>query len=296
MKKKIKRILLKLSGFFLTDLLSGQNKIIKFQTISNCLSKGSIAAASRTVDATNPISWEFSAFSQNCEDGIIDYLTKKIKNPNKYFIEIGASTGVECNTAYLAYVQKFSGLMIDGSTIAIEYAKSISHSLGVSYHSLFVTIDNLDRIKELSLYHDPDLLSWDTDGNDYYFVNKLFDLGFRPKIFVVEYNSAFGPDKKITIQYDEKFYINTAHTTALYYGCSIALWKQLFEEKNYTFVTVDSNGVNACFIDNTQFDIDFIRNLKGKDFIENFYQFNKFKFSWENQFELIQDLPYFTLS
>jgi hypothetical protein len=295
MKKTIKKLLCKLSGLIFGQLLLNQKKLLISQIISNALTKGSIASASRVIDSSKPNTWEFSAFSQNCEDGIIDYLTRKITNPNKYFIEIGASTGIECNSAYLAYVQKFSGLMIDGSKTAIEQAKSIVHSLGVSYHSQFVTLANIKDIKQLSLYSNPDLFSWDTDGNDYYFVKELFAVGFRPKIIVVEYNSAFGPDKKITIEYAADFYINTAHETALYYGCSIALWRTLFEEKNYTFVTVDSNGVNAFFIDNSQFDVDFSNAINGKDFVENFYQFNKFRCTWENQFKLIQDMPFYTI-
>jgi len=291
MEKIIKKIKNKV---FLNDVKSIFGTLSINQQITRALSKGALSNSVRILDETNPISWEFSSFSQNGEDGIIDYLIKQIKDSNKYFIEVGASNGLECNSAYLAYVQNFSGLMIDGSEDSIKIAKSISHNLGVDYHSTFFSLQNVKNIKEWTLYCSPDLFSWDTDGNDYYFVKEVLNLGIRPKIFVVEYNSAFGPDNEITIQYDESFYYLKAHKSGLYYGCSIALWKSFFINNNYSFVTVDSRGVNAFFIDNTKFDDKFIKNLKGRIFEENFYQLKKFRFGWEKQFDLIKDMPYFS--
>lgn len=280
--------------FFLNDLKSIFANLSVNQQITSALSKGALSSSTRILDQTNPITWEFSSFSQNAEDGIIDYLSKKIVNPNKYFIEVGASNGIECNSAYLAFVQNFSGLMFDGDEKAIEKARSVNHNMGVEYYSLFFNLDNIKNINKLSLYTNPDVFSWDTDGNDYYFVKELLKNGIRPKIVVVEYNSAFGPDKEITIQYDESFYYMNAHQSGLYYGCSLALWKKYFKSEDYTFVTVDSNGVNAFFIDNTAFDSDFSQRLKGRQFGENFYQLKKYRFNWEKQFDLIKDMPYFT--
>ena len=59
-------------------------------------------------------------------------------------------------------------------------------------------------------------------------------------------------------------------------------------------MTVDSRGVNAFFIDNTEFDEKFIQNLKGQSFEENFYQLKKYRFGWEKQFDLVKNMPYFT--
>lgn len=63
------------------------------------LARGAATSALRNLDMSNLSSWEFSGFSQNGEDGIIDVLTRNIVEPNRYFIEIGASDGVENNTA-----------------------------------------------------------------------------------------------------------------------------------------------------------------------------------------------------
>ncbi|WP_210670592.1 hypothetical protein [Helicobacter canis] len=79
-------------------------------------SRGALNATLRNIEPTNPISWEFQAFSQNGEDGIIDYLCSKITRPNRYFLEIGSSNGLENNTAFLAYSRLFSGIMVDANT------------------------------------------------------------------------------------------------------------------------------------------------------------------------------------
>lgn len=59
---------------------------------------------------------------------------------------------------------------------------------------MFVTQDNIQQVKNISLYNDPDVFSLDIDSTDYYIAKAVMAMGFRPKIFVVEYNSAFGPE------------------------------------------------------------------------------------------------------
>src|SRR5580704_12114877 len=91
--------------------------------ISVALARAAAVGAMRQIDSTDPASWEFSAFSQNCEDGIIDYLLQNASVRNRYFIEIGISDGLECNTAWLAIAKKFSGLMIEGNAKACKGAE-----------------------------------------------------------------------------------------------------------------------------------------------------------------------------
>ncbi|RLA43500.1 MAG: hypothetical protein DRR42_21665, partial [Gammaproteobacteria bacterium] len=69
------------------------------QRILIALSKGAAMINSRVVDLTQPGTWEFSGFSQNGEDGILDVLCKQLNVSNRYFIEIGSSDGMENNTA-----------------------------------------------------------------------------------------------------------------------------------------------------------------------------------------------------
>ena len=49
------------------------------------MSKGAASSASRKIDDSLPGTWEFSSFSQNGEDGVIDYLVSNLTSSNKYF-------------------------------------------------------------------------------------------------------------------------------------------------------------------------------------------------------------------
>lgn len=259
--------------------------------ISVALSKACATKLSRTIDYTLPVTWEFSGFSQNGEDGILDVLRAKLKCSNRYFIEIGASDGIENNTAWLVVAEKYSGIMIEGSRSLAERANRMvkRYSIGAECRSMFVTTDNIGTLDSISLYKNPDVFSLDIDGNDYYIAKAIIEGGFRPKIFVVEYNSAFGPDQSISVAYKEDFDFTSEHPTRLYYGVSIAAWRRFFERHGYEFITVDQHGVNAFFVDPQCFDQAFLEQIKGVPFAENLHQLTKFKTTHDAQFKLIAD-------
>ncbi|HKB45177.1 MAG TPA: hypothetical protein VKC90_12335 [Chitinophagaceae bacterium] len=252
------------------------------------------AGKPQIVDDTKPQSWEFSGFSQNGEDGIVEFLVRKLNNCNKYFVEIGSSNGLVNNTSYLAIVQRWTGLMVEGEKTDSDFCRNLLKEFcgGVECLNLFVKTDNISSVVKLMLYKNPDVLSLDIDGNDYYIAKELFNLGVRPKIFIVEYNSAFGPTNSVTIEYEKNFNLRKSHPSFLYYGVSISAWLSFFTKNNYELVTVDSNGVNAVFIDKNEFDNNFYESLKGLKFKENFWQLMKFKMTWEKQFEKIKDCAF----
>jgi len=67
--------------------------------------------------------FEFQAFSQFGEDGIIDEIFNRIGFTNKFFVEFGVETGIETNSTYLLF-NGWSGLWIDGSDSNINIIKS----------------------------------------------------------------------------------------------------------------------------------------------------------------------------
>lgn len=258
------------------------------------LTKGATSSAARIVDLKKPQTWEFSGFSQNGEDGILDILRNNLSRSNKYFIEIGSADGVDNNSAWLVIVAKYKGIMIDGNLALINRAKQMipQYSLGLKCLHMFVNEESVKEIFNQSQFSDPDIFSLDIDGNDYYIAKALFDIGFRPKIFVVEYNSVFGPIDSKTIPYKDNFVFTEAHSSNLYYGVSIAAWRKFFEEKGYKFVTVDKNGVNAFFVDPVYFEDKFLSNIESIDFVENQLQFFKFRQNFEGQYKLIENMNF----
>jgi hypothetical protein len=267
------------------------------QRIGIALSKGGAMMHARKIDLTQPATWEFSGFSQNGEDGILDVLRNQLLSSNRYFIEIGASDGIENNSAWLVVAEKYNGIMIEGNARLVERANRVvtGHSIGAECHNIFVTRDNMQSLKTLSLHYDPDIFSLDIDGNDYYVARAILDAGFQPKIFVVEYNSVYGPERSETVEYRDDFYFTTAHPTQLYYGVSIAGWRKFFESRGYRFVTVDRNGVNAFFVDPNCFNPAFLDGIKGLEFAENLSQYRRFRMSSDEQYRLISDQKFIVI-
>jgi len=267
------------------------------QFVEIALARAAATSSLRDLDPTDPLSWSFSGCSQNEEDGIIDYLTRRIREPNRYFVEIGASDGMENNAAWLAIARRYGGLMVEGdaaSSIASHQLISGPGGLNIRVESLqlFVTRENATEIVRRSLHPNPDVFSIDIDGNDYYVMEAVLQAGFRPRICAVEYNSAFGPTECVTIEYSEAHAVDFDDVGgSLYYGVSINGWRHFFASHGYRFVTVEASGINAFFVDASEFDEEFTSALRGLEFQENGWQRMRTRLGWEEQFELIADRP-----
>jgi len=259
------------------------------QRIGIALSRGAAMMHARKIDLASPDTWEFSGFSQNGEDGILDVLRRQLRSANRYFIEIGAADGIENNTAWLAVAEKYSGIMVEGDALCASRARRMiaAYSVSVECHNLFVTRESAAQLASLALHEDPDVFSLDIDGNDYYVAQALLDAGVRPKILVVEYNAVFGPQRSATIEYRKDFDFTRAHPTQLYYGVSIAGWRSFLGKRGFRFVTVDRNGVNAFFVNPKHFDAEFLDGVRSLPFAENRHQLMKFRVPSDQQFARI---------
>ena len=236
---------------------------------------------------------EFSALSQNGEDGIIDYLMTQLKSPTRYFVEIGSSDGLENNTSYLAFVKKYDGVMAEGNSFVAANAKRFLQTFnwGVEYLNLVVLPETVSILIDACIQLDPDLFSLDIDGNDFYVAKACLECGLRPKVVCVEYNSAFGPERSVTIPYDANFDVTQAHHSLLYYGVSLMAWRRLFGSYGYRFVTVESRGINAFFVDPSAVAVNLFHGLQPIEFAENSTQRMRFKEDWRGQFARIRDMP-----
>jgi hypothetical protein len=261
--------------------------------IAMAFARGAATSGLRHVDPTRPATWEFSGFSQNGEDGIIDCLCERLVEPNRYFIEIGASNGLENNTSWLAMARRYSGLMIDGDSSKIAESEQTFKRLNWSleFACLMVTRQTVRDIERMALVRNPDVLSLDIDSTDYYIAEALLAAGFRPRIFIVEYNSVYGPERSVTIPYSDNFNRHRAHPTGYYYGVSVMGLRHLFDRHGYRFLTVEQNGLNAFFVDPAAFARGFIDAVKGTAYRENIVHRRESRGGWTGQFEQIRHLP-----
>ena len=183
--------------------------------------------------------------------------------------------------------------MIDGDPSKVAECERIFGTLNgaLEFAALMVNRESGAEIERRALFRNPDVFSLDIDSLDYYVAEALLERGFRPKIVIVEYNSAFGPERSVTIPYQEPFNRHRAHPSGYYYGVSIMGARNLFGRYGYRFITVDQNGVNAVFADPAEFDQSFLDGIRGSTFRENLVQRRESRTAWAGQFELVRHLP-----
>jgi hypothetical protein len=192
---------------------------------------------------------EFKVFSQNGEDGIIQYLLSKVSIGTPTFVEVGVEDYSESNTRFLLMNNYWRGFIVDGGTRHLAYLRN--HNIGWKFDirgaSRFVTSENINGIlSESGFIGDIGLFSLDIDGNDYWVLQATNVVS--PRIVIVEYNSVFGPTAAVTVPYEPTFVRARAHHSNLYYGASLSALAHLMQGKGYALVGSNRAGNNAFFV------------------------------------------------
>ena len=196
---------------------------------------------------------DYKVFSQNGEDGIIDYLLFSLNIVTPKFIEIGIGNYEESNTRYLFETTNSKGLIIDCmKNLKTEVLRSTKLWRGdLKIIEDFVDSENINKIlEENSFNKEIDLFSLDIDGIDYWVLKKIPN-NFS-KIIVAEYNSNFGHELEITVPNIKRFNRNKYHYSNLCFGTSLKALINLLQKKNYTFIGTDNSKLNAFFVSNLE--------------------------------------------
>ena len=86
-----------------------------------------------------------------------------------------------------------------------------------------------------------DLLSIDVDGNDYWLWEAV--TSFRPRVVVIEYNSAYGSSDSVVNDYREQSWDGTSD-----FGSSLKAMTDLGLRLGYQLVHAETTGVNLFFV------------------------------------------------
>ena len=213
---------------------------------------------------------DYKIFSQNGEDGIIDYLLRSLNIYKPNFIEIGTGDYTESNTRFLFESSSPRGLIIDCikdfQDIVKENLKLWKGDLTIE--ESFVDSDNILKIlKKNNFDKNIDLFSLDIDGIDYWIIEKLPN-NFS-KIAVLEYNPIFGFELEVSVPNSKKFNRSEYHYSNLCYGMSLKALIKLMSLKGFYFVGSNLLRNNAFFISNQFSKEKFFPSLKVSPLFEH---------------------------
>ena len=177
-------------------------------------------------------------FSQNEEDGIIEYLCGKLGLHTGYFVEFGVGPpylgslerdGLEANCRLLRE-KGWPGLFMNGGEFPEQY----------DVRSEFITALNINSLLEKhGCPQEIDVFSIDIDGQDLWVW-----LSFRrqPKIVICEYNCDFEPDQSVVVPFNTSFVWDCTR----YFGASLLALCKIGQSKGYR--PVYANIGNAFFV------------------------------------------------
>ncbi|MBL4889540.1 MAG: hypothetical protein JKX97_05920 [Candidatus Lindowbacteria bacterium] len=190
--------------------------------------------------------YEFDVYSTCGDDGIIEEIFKRIGTTNRHFVDIGVHIGLHGNTAYLL-LDNWYGAWFEGDpqkcSTATSKFKSVIDEGRLSICNAFITAENVtDLLSSASIPKEPDLLSIDIDGNDYWIWKSIED--YRPRVVVIEYNPVFRSSTKWVMKYNP--FHNWIGT--IYGGASLKSLELLGKSKGYSLVGCTFDGVNAYFV------------------------------------------------
>jgi len=205
-----------------------------------------LLAAEKAADPLCLAPYGFTAYSQGDDDGILDEIFRRIGTTNRQFIDFGCAEGIENNTTYLA-LTGWNGLWMDGSKANVQavnkhFAAYVA-SGKLQAKQAFITRENIDGlIREAGMDSEPDLLSIDIDGNDYWIWEAIESV--NPRAVVIEYNAVFRPPHQVVQEYDAAYCWNSDG----YFGASLKALQTLGTRKGYCLVGCNFAGVNAFFV------------------------------------------------
>jgi hypothetical protein len=188
--------------------------------------------------------YELRVFSQNGEDGVLAEILARVGAGDRFFVEFGVESGREGNCVYLADVAGWSGLFMDCDEVFfVHLERKYRGDSRVHTIQARVTPENVEELFAAGgVPPEPDVLSIDVDGCDYWIWEAIES--YRPRVLVIEYNSALDPQRRLVQPAD----LEDGWDGTDYFGASLGAIRALGERKGYRLVHTELCGVNAFFV------------------------------------------------
>lgn len=209
--------------------------------------------------------FEKKIYSQHGEDGVTLKIVETVYDDqkNKFFVEFGVESGIQCNTRILREKYQWDGLQMDGGY----------ENHDINLRREFITRENIvDLFQKYNVPKHIHVLCIDIDFNDFYCLQAILKSNmYVVDILICEYNATHFPDEDKVIIYDA----NGRGDGSNYFGASLLSFVRLTQQYNYSLVYCDKLGVDCYFIRN---EIIQSRNLSFKNVgdIQALYQSPKY--------------------
>ena len=178
-------------------------------------------------------------YSHNNEQQYIEELIKELNLPDKNYVDIGASDGVEMsNTLFLAQ-KGWNGFCVEYNTskfnALVNNYKSYPQIKCSNQKATPATILDIMKGNTPKTFT---VLNLDIDGYDYFVLDKLLE-EYKPAIICAEINEKIPPPIKFTVLYSDTY----SWSDAPFFGQSIEQVQVLCKKYNYSIVNVEYNNV-----------------------------------------------------
>ena len=261
----MKNICFMIVKFFVLFLKKMRIDIFALDKVIFCIGKVQISLNRTKYDEVEDlIETEVKIFSQNGEDGIIDYLIHKLNVVKKNFVEIGVGDYRESNTRFLYNRYHPKGFIIDYiDDMKSKVTKHVNFWKGdLRICNQKINSENIIDLLNKDCDYEIDLFSIDIDSIDYWIIKKLKKN--ISKIFVAEYNPVFGAELEVTVPNISGFERSKYHYSYLCYGMSLKALINLMDQKGFYFIGTNLQKINAFFISKEFKKEDFFKNIKIK--------------------------------
>lgn len=205
-----------------------------------------LLASPRCQDPLRLSRHEFQVFSQAGEDGILEEIFNRVGTTNRTFIEFGTGDGTQSNGTYLL-LKGWNGFWWEAVSESVQKIRRrfacVIDKGSLHVQDGFLLPENIERqFADAGVPKEPDLLSIDIDGNDYWVWQAVE--AFRPRAVCIEYNSAIRPPTRWVMAYQpDKGWDGTN-----YHGASLKSLELLGAKKGYALVGCSLAGLNAFFV------------------------------------------------
>jgi hypothetical protein len=228
-------------------------------TILSYLFQDQLRQQPRYSDPRRLVAHGYKVYSMHDQDGNLHEIFNRIGTTDRYFVEFGASDGLESNTLYML-LKGWSGSWIDGSQKSVAVAATkfvfLINDGKLQLRHAYLTAETIGSVfAQLGVPAEFDLLSMDVDGNEYWLWKALGQ--YRPRVVVVEYNASLGKHVRCTVEYRPDWLWDGSN----YFNSSLGALEHLGREKGYSLVGCNLVGTDAFFVRN---------DLVGDHFLEPF--------------------------